>query len=333
MDNGGFNVIANSELISGVELDRQVPQSWMNSVEKGLDDINNLGGKWVIFAPTWSVSVSNPPMIEPVGASDLSWTDAQRMINYIKLKGLQPVLFPQVTYSSYPDFWNAANKDEGWWQTFYDRYERFIVNYADLAEIMGASAIVIGDPSVAQSMSQDHGGNERWSQLVADVRARFSGQIIGVVTLPSTQSSLDWIKDVDLIYVIFSPSFSSMDNIFEDMSDQLDAIVYPIYEEFQKPIVIGVNFPSIENALSGCVDTNGSCAFAGYNQGAIDLQTQSSLYNAAAATSFSKSWISGLISRGYNPFLKTTDTSSSIYGKPAYDTLWFWYHYSLNIGS
>ena len=83
----------------------------------------------------------------------------------------------------------------------------FIVNYADLAEIMGASAIVIGDPSVAQSMSQDYGGNARWSQLIADVRARFSGQIVGVVALPSTQSSFDWIKDVDLIYVLFSPSF------------------------------------------------------------------------------------------------------------------------------
>ena len=39
VDNGGFNIISNSDLISGVEFDSEIPESWMNTVDKGFDDI------------------------------------------------------------------------------------------------------------------------------------------------------------------------------------------------------------------------------------------------------------------------------------------------------
>jgi len=333
VDNGRLNIISNSNLISGVEIVSEIPESWVNTVDKGFDEIKNLGGKWVILSPTWSISTQNPPMIEPISKTDSSWADVQKMINFAKLKGLQPVIFPQLSLSSYPNLWNETNISDGWWQTFYDRYERFIVNYADLAEIMGASAIVLGDPYVAPSMNQNPDAEKRWLQLIADVRARFSGQIIGVIALPSTQSVPAWLTDVDMIYVLFSPPIDHPESIIEDFSNQLDTIVFPIYKEYQKPIIVGVNFPSSDNAFNGCIDLNGSCAFSYGPSGISNLINQASLYNAISAASFSKTWVSGLISRGYYPYLKSTDSGSSIYGKPAFDILWFWYHYALNLAT
>jgi len=333
VDNGGLNIIPNSNLISGVEIVREIPESWVNTIDKGFDQISNLGGKWVILSPTWSISTLNTPMIEPTSKTDTSWADVQKMINFAKLKGLQPVIFPQLSLSSYPDLWNGTITNDGWWQTFYDRYERFIVNYADLAEIMGASAIILGDPSVAPSMDQNPEAEKRWLQLIDDVRARFSGQIIGVIALPSTQSLPTWLTNVDMIYVLFSPEVEHPESIIDEFSNQLDTTVYPIYQEYQKPIIVGVNFSSNDNAFNGCIDLNGSCAFNNDPGGTINLLNQASLYNAISAATFSKTWVSGLISRGYYPFLKSTDSGSSIYGKSAFDILWFWYHYALNLAT
>jgi hypothetical protein len=220
---------------------------------------------------------------------------------------MEPVLFPQLLIADPVIFWNSASENGDWWQLFYAKYERFIYNYADLAQIMGAKAIILGDPAVSLSMIRNDQTQEEWYQIVKGVRARFSGTIIGAFSVPNTDSPPDWLNDTDLIYALFSPTIIDSGDVIKEMSDQLDSLVFPLKDEFSKPIIIGASFMS-------------------------DYETnQASLYNAISVSAFSKPWITGMVTRNYYPFLLLNDNGPSPYGKPANDILWFWFHFIQNL--
>jgi len=331
VDNKGIEIQPNLGMINGVEFSTNYPSSWRNSIETGLQEIKGTGTNWVILTPRWSITSANPPMIEPSGSQDIGWVDMQWMINHVKLQELQPVLFPQVNYSGVPGFWGSGIKDSGWWQSYFDRYQRFILNYADLAELMDVEAIVIGDPTVVQHMESFPDSDIRWSQLISDIRARYAGKIIAAVSLPSEREVPGWISEVDQVYVLFSPDLSNTADLIETYGAQMDTQVYPLVEKFGRPIIIGINNPSHTNSLQGCVDVNGSCLAYHQADYAVDTVVQAKILNAAIVNSFSKSWVDGFISREYYPYIKVQDNGPSIHGKPASDVLWFWYHLIQNI--
>lgn len=330
IDNGGLEVVPDAERITGVELTRTLPDSWKTNIEVGFTDIQNLGSKWVLFTPKWSLSNLNPPMIEPVSRDDAYWMEMQQLINYAKMHNLQPVFFPRISHLGSLDPLSSGGSVESWNSLFFERYKRFILNFADLSEIMGLEAIVIGEPSIYSFSSMLPSESFQWSQFIIELRTHFSGQIIGAVSLPLTSTS-DWLSDVDLVYVLYSPTASNPENIIDEVNNQLDTMVYPICDKFQKPIIIGLEVPSNESAYIGCTEIGDYCAFRPASQNSINLSNQSIIYNAVSVTSFSKDWIAGLISRGYDPYLRSQDAGSSIYGKPAYEVVWFWFHFVRNL--
>jgi hypothetical protein len=330
IENGGLSISPNPQFITGVEFPKELPSSWEYSIQNGLTETKNLAAKWLIFSPTWSVSNKYPPTFDEI-STGLSWADEQRLINYIKSSGLEPVLFPQLSIVDPVAFWKSASENGNWWPLFYTQYERFIYNYADLGQIMGAKAIIIGDPAVSISMNGNDRAQDEWSKIVKGVRARFSGTIIGAFSVPNTNTPPGWLNETDLIYTLFSPTIADRTNAINEMSDQLDSFVFPLSEKFSKPILIGAKFASNENALTGCVDDNGSCLNPYEYFLPADTGLQASLYNALSVSAFSKPWITGMISRNYYPFLLLTDPGPSPYGKPANDVLWFWFHFIQNL--
>jgi hypothetical protein len=342
IETGNYSILPRPEMITGFEIDKMLPKSWESSFYQGLEQVTNTGANWVLLSPTWSITSVNPPMFEPVSPADLDWVELQRMTNYLTSQNLIPAYFPQVNFSEYfENFWESGRKDTGWWITLYERYERFILDNVDLAVLMNVNAIIIGDPTMSPSMQNGMLSNSdssmspedadaRWSQLIQDIRARYTGKIIGVLAVPSNNIMPSWLSEVDMIYVLFSPGISNPNDILTDINQSLESNVAPIYEVYKKPILIGINYPSSSLANDGCVDTNGSCMTGSPKQGEIDLDSQAKIYNAILVTSFSKPWITGVFSRNYYPYLITQDTTSSVYGKPAMDILWFWYHFILN---
>ncbi len=330
INNGGLSISPNPQFITGVELTKQLPSTWEYTIQNGLAEIKKLAAKWLIFSPIWSVTNNYPPTIEEI-PTGLSWADEQQFINYIKSSGMEPVLFPQLLINDPVSFWSSSSENGNWWTLFYTQYERYIYNYADLAQIMGAKAIILGDPAVSMSMNGNDQTQEEWSQIIKGVRARFSGVIIGAYSVPNTDTSPEWLNDTDLIYVLFSPTINDPGDVIHEMSDQLDSLVFPLSEKFSKPIIIGASFASNENAITGCMDNNGSCSYSEELFLLTDTGLQASLYNALSVSAFSKPWITGMISRNYYPFLLLYDPSPSPYGKPANDVLWFWFHFILNL--
>ena len=112
----------------------------------------------------------------------------------------------------------------------------------------------------------------------------------------------------------------------------LDSQIYNFYTSIQKPLILGLNVPSINGSAKGCVSFNINCdeyteldpqlsADAGLT---VDVQEQADVYLALLRMINQRSWISGVITRGYFPVLKINDYSASIHGKPAEEILTYW---------
>lgn len=336
--------------LSGVELAPGFPANWKSSIDQGLSTAYSLGGDFVILTPTWSASQGALPLLQPTPGRDLLWNDLQNMVNHVSLNKQKTILFPLINYTQSSDnFWGQANQTAAWWNSWYEKYQRFVVNNADLANIMDVPSMIIGDPSSIPSMG---GGtltdgnpsgaptdaDTRWRQLITDVRARYSGTVIGVAIIDSNREFVPaWLDSVDAVYVLISPSLEVTDNSsVTEIRAQVDKIlnekVKPISEKYQKPVILGISYPSSAQAFEGYFNTNPYRITSPKEAIGIgtNMQVQTSVYNAIILSASSTDWIGGFFSRGYYPYVSMQDASSSIYKKPAADVLWFWYHFLLN---
>jgi hypothetical protein len=123
------------------------------------------------------------------------------------------------------------------------------------------------------------------------------------------------------------------------LRSQFDALltekVKPIADQYGKPILLGISYPSNMLASDGYTLSSQNRITLPTDVSGVDknLQVQSRIYNAAILSASSVDWIKGFFSRGYYPYVTLQDASSSIYKKPASDILWFWYHFLLNKSS
>jgi len=106
-----------------------------------------------------------------------------------------------------------------------------------------------------------------------------------------------------------------------------------VRDRFDKPVWIGLEYPSVDRAATGCILTGDQCIPASvFAQAGLDipdttlnLVEQAEIYNAAFRALNQNDWISGVFSVGFYPPVTLQDKSISIHGKPAEDVTWFWF--------
>jgi hypothetical protein len=342
----GGDLTPRADFSAGFETNSLYSPVWTAYLNSGLQKMATTGANYVVFSPTWSATRNNPPYLEPLPGVDITWPEMQNSIIQAGQNNLNAAIFPRVSFpNSAAGYWSTAKRDEGWWDSWYDRYHRYIMQVADWATLTGAKTIILGDPEVIPSMGNGvladgsksnapSDADDKWRQLVKDVRSNFSGTILGAVSYPSSTSVPGWLDSVDGIYVIYSAplaqvsnaSVTDLETIFQK---DLENKVYPSLSGFNKPVWLAVNYPSSTNANAGCTDKLGSC-LDDWGDGQNDLTTQAQIYNAAVIVAAKENWITGFIARGNQPLAVVLDSSPSVLSKPANDVLWFWYHFILN---
>ena len=173
----------------------------------------------------------------------------------------------------------------------------------------------------------------RWKSLIAEVRQHFRGTVIlalpydiGVISAPT-----GILSDVDVVYLLWFAKLS--DQTIPNKSDMLneagrllDNNIAPVQVQVNKPIVIGLSYPSSTHSATGCIpDGNSGCNYwTALSSPArdlttvnLDLQQQVDIYDAIFNAVNGRTWITGLVSRGYFPPAALQDKSASIHGKPA----------------
>ena len=252
--------------------------------------------------------------------------------------------------TSAADFWSKAPRDAAWWQSWFDHYRAFAVNYADLAARTGSQALILGGdwlmPALPGGRMPDgtssgvpDDANARWVAIFTEVRQHFGGKVWMAVpyTPGQLETSLDFLQGADGLYLLWTAPLATQAGASKtDMANAagalLDNEVSPLASVIGKPLIIALAYPSASGAATGCLnDSRGGCLdWTALNEPnnpgwiSLDLQGQSDIYEAMLNAINTRAWVAGVVSRGYYPPVMLQDKSASVHGKPAADLLWYW---------
>ena len=339
--------------MAGVEFQSYYDPNAPTFTLNALKHIQALGSNWVFLTPSWTYVRSNPLIFSEQPGSDAFWSDTVTSVTQARALNLNVALFPQPRFAtSMSDFWRSAPRDSNWWNAWFDHYRAFVIHYADLASLTGSQALVLGGDWIAPALP---GGNlpdgtpsgvpadaeARWRSVIAEVRQHFRGTLIfalpydtGLIAAP-----VGILSDVDVVYLLWFAKLSDQAtpnkaDLLNETGRLLDNNVAPIQVQVNKPFIIGLSYPSSTSSATGCIpDGNGGCNYwtalsrpnpdlATVN---VDLQQQVDIYDAVFNAVNGRTWITGLISRGYFVPASLQDKSASINGKPTADVLWYWF--------
>lgn len=314
----------------------------------GMQKMNEMGVNLTILSPTWRLTNITPPIIEAVPGQDMMWFDIFQAIQTSRQNGSDVAIFPRINDSE--TLWGEPIYGETWWQNWYDRYQVFLLHFADLCEQADIPVLILGGKEILPMLPQGSlpDGNPSavpdsaqayWDALLEELGSHYTGMIGWYAGSSDIEKvPADWINQFDLVYVsVYEPLTENYDpdllELTMSVENILDTRIYPLFEQNNKPIWIGIEYPSIDGANMGCPGASVSCPvledFSSYNdqsaQTTIDLQEQADIYQAFMEAINTRPWISGTIARGFNPIVAQQDPSTSINGKPAYDVLWYWY--------
>lgn len=349
----GTPVVARSNaFVTGIELQTTQHPNWVTSMPQALKNIQAIGSNTVILTPTWTFGTTNPLLLAPIPGQDSFWNDTYRMVTQARALNLSIAIFPTPRFATTADaFWASAPRSPEWWQTWFDHYLAFTINYAALATQSGAQTLIIGgewlNPALPGGTLSDgtpsgvpDNANTRWETIIAELRTRFRGTILWA--LPYEQEYIEsqpgFLSDVDGIYLMWSVKLSDSSNpskeeLTIEASRLLDTDISVLSSQVGKPIILAMAYPSANGAASGCVSGDGGClslAQLSYpnssaSSATVNMQLQSNIYESILIALNTRQWVSGIVSRGYYPPTVLQDPSTSIHGKPAADVLWYWY--------
>ena len=344
----------NNDFMAGIELQPTQHPNWVNSIPQAMQNIQALGSNWAILTPTWSYEDAYPLVLAPVPGKDAFWNDTYRMVNQARGLNMNVAIFPTPRFAfNANDFWASAPKNGDWWQTWFDHYRAFIINFADLATQSGAQTLILGgdwikpalpggtlgDGLTASGVPAD--AETRWKAIIAEVRTHFRGRILWALPYEReyVDTPLGFLSDIDGIYLLWGLKLSDSSNPSKiDMANEagrlLDTNVSPLASLIGKPVIVAVAYPSASGSASGCL-SNGSGGCMRWTQLSppnpdapsldLKLQLQADIYEAMLTAVNERQWVSGFVSRGYYPPTILQDKSASVHGKRAADILWYWY--------
>lgn len=341
-----------SGFISGVELQSSFRPNWSYYNPQAVQNVQALGANWIFFTPSWTYSRSSPLEFGLSPEHDPFWLDSAIMVSQARASNLNVGIFPIPHFAAgAADFWAKAPRDAAWWQTWFDHYRAFAVNYADLATQTGSQALILGGdwllPALPGGQLSDgtpsgvpDDANARWTAVFAEVRQHFNGKVwMAIPYIPGQlQTSLEFLQSSDGIYLLWDAPLASQAGASKtDMANAagafLDNEISPLASVLDKRVILALAYPAASGAATGCLsDGRGGCldwtALDQPNNPAsvsLDLQGQSDIYEAMLNALNARPWLDGIVSRGYYPPAMLQDKSASVHGKPAADLLWYWF--------
>lgn len=322
------------------------------ALEESLSNISKLAEiktSTIAFTPQWFFTTSNSPVLtQKFGATPL-FNDLIGMLDKTKSMGFSLSLFPQIgPVDEITQFWQTTTHVDSWWETWFDSYANFVLNYAKAAELSGARQLIIGGkfllptfkggtyPNGAFSDVPSN-SDEKWQNLISEVRKTYQGELLWATNVHQARDPLpEFIYEFDGIYLLVdSPLVYSETDDFDSINwgfiNVIDSLIYEVYRSTDLPITLGLGYPSVDGGALGCNLLENGCINDGIfsetevSNLAPDVQEQSLIYNAIFPVLTSREWITGVAVRGYNPTHQLDERSSSIAGKPALQVIEYWY--------
>ena len=329
---------AQTEQLFGLEFTEAYQPSDLNRYRNVFPELKQMGVNWVIFSPSWRVSDQNSlPYLDPNPAGGMMMLDLVQLIQLAKEQGLSVGLYPKLIFS--PDsaaWWKSSQRNALWWQQWYQEYDHFVINYTQLAANTGVDQLIIGGAAVRPSLpgalitTATNSGTPKtsekiWTELLRKVNTYYSGEVLWAVPTQDQELPLhNFYTEVDGFYIQLQIPGESYD--YYD-ANTATGFVEDTLAEFRDasglPVYVGLNAPSASAESFRC--NNADC-LRSPSDGAcpsqdVDLERQNYFYQSYWPVLRANAWIKGAVSRGFYPVVMLQDCSSSVYGKPALETL------------
>jgi hypothetical protein len=342
-----------STFVAGVEFQKFYDPTLTVFTPPALQNVQAFGGNWVFFDPSWTFSSNNPIIFTQHPGKDPFKKDTVESVAAARALNMNVALFPQPRFlDDATQFWNSAPRDSAWWDSFFNHYRAFAVNFADMATSADAQALIIGGdwigPALPNGTLADGSpsgapadAEARWQAIVTEIRQHYSGLVLFALPYTNVDVSppVNLLRSTDGMYLLWFAKLSSQTSpnkteMTAEAGRLLDENIFPVQTQLNKPVIIGLSYPSSSHSATGCIPgASGTCldwtALSRPNADIttvnLDLQQQFDIYDAMFNAVNARSWVSGVVSRGYYPPVALQDKSASVHGKPAADLLWFWF--------
>ena len=328
-----------TDRLVGVELIPGFHPSYLSRYRQLPERMKNLGFNWLVLTPSWKVvERSGMPHLEIVPEDSALLTEIAEICALARESGITVALYPQIIFpnNSPGNWWKDSEKNQLWWQQWYNEYERFVMNFSQFANVNGIDQLILGGSGVEFSMPgaiKTNGNNfgtpktaeQLWTDLLDKVKTYYTGTLL--FGIPAEDGKL-----------VTQSFFDKVDGFYLTMSDQdlqpytydeyslgayLDGAVYAFYDSVDKPLYCGINSASLTSNRVGAESSSGALirpTDSQYGSANVDLAAQDYFYQVYTPSLAQRDWISGISTRGFFPVLQLTDFSSSVYGKPALNT-------------
>ena len=256
---------------AGIELLAAYHPSWMPLAAKSSRAIQELNANWIYLSPTWTYTRANLPILEQVPGRDALWMDMQHSILQARALGLNVAVAPAPRFPvSANQWWQETQRDFSWWVVWFERYRAFALHHADLAAQNDAQALVLGGdwigPALPGGVLADGtpsgvpaDADTRWRSLIQEIRQRFPGVLVWSLTYDqASKNPPAFLDSVDQIYVLFNPALSTQaeptrTDLETEAARLLDTGLLALPARFNKPLVLGITYPSADGAATGCL--------------------------------------------------------------------------------
>jgi hypothetical protein len=323
-----------SKFIAAVEISPSFSQNKVTGYIQGIQHIRQLGANWIFLTPQWSWN-QFAPFAEKSIDNAIYEPDLAKMTQYAIDNNLSVAYYPEITYPQLSSKWWGNNPhDAVWWDDWFKSYQEFILDQATLAEKNHAGMFIVGGPAVMPAMpggtlkNGTHSGVfpdalGRWQNITKSIRDCYHGALVWAVSNEDTAALPDGIMmNMDAIYLLYSASI--LDGQQNLNSDPFKMTLDPL-QRFNKPILLGIEYPSTFNSANGCKWNYASSCWETNNTDSIDLNQQLAVYKMIFRLVNQNTAFSGIVSRGFTPSGPQMDSTSSVYGKPASALIWYWY--------
>ncbi|MGD8759138.1 MAG: hypothetical protein PVJ07_02675 [Anaerolineales bacterium] len=339
---------------TGVELLPAQPLARSPSLSQALAEIASIGATTVTLTPTWVWERQNPLPVLSFDPTQAPFAEElSEVVREARDHGLRVAihLTTQPSQATLQAWWQEAERDADWWQVWFEEYRSFVLTLAGQATQAGAAKLILGGVDVAPALpdgllpdgtpSQVPGDAEdRWRELISEVRQRFHGRLAFEVEL-GTQlqpipAFLDAVDDVHLYWhaPLAEDPEAEIAQMQAAVATLLDQTVLsdPVLQDM--PLILSLEYLSLDGGAGACPPLpEDECRPASdFDLGAnpdpeltLDLHEQAKAINAVLLEISARPEVLGIYVRRYNATVALHDMSASVNGKPARDVLWYWY--------
>ncbi len=341
-----------SGILKGIDISNAYTPALDQYLISNIGEVSKINGDTLVFSPTWTITHNNPPTITPVAGEDMPTETLVSLIKIAKNAGYTVAIHPQLRYEKeYSYWWFNAPINDAWWVVWFEQYQRFVNHFATIAQQNGADLLIIGDDNILPATPNQpypNGAeikhpsdlNQSWVKVFNHARVNFDGKLIWA-TNPTSLATLsgEIKKNVNGIYLLWALATSKTDDVgldvftehaIYDLGQAIDHV--DDYENLN--IYLAIGYPSANGAWNECVLAADDSCLDGFQispiepfliSSASNFEIQNQLYIAMLQASTQYPQLDGIFTTNFFNGVRLQAKSASINGKPAQDTVSYWF--------